>query len=291
MRIVAFKKKDGPALAVRRGADLIDLAVAAPTLPRELAALLAAAGALKAAREAAKRAKAKAAVKGKITYLPTVMRPPKIICVGLNYVDHAAESPYKNAPTYPVLFNRFNSTLLAHQAPAIRPYLSEQFDYEGELVAVIGRRGRHIAKDKALSYVAGYTVFNDISVRDYQFKSTQWLMGKNFDATGAIGPDFVSADEVPAGAVGLQLKTRLNGETLQNANTRDMIFDIATLVATASEAMTLEPGDLIVSGTPAGVGFARKPPLWMKDGDVCEVEIEGVGTLVNPIKDEKRVAG
>jgi 2-keto-4-pentenoate hydratase/2-oxohepta-3-ene-1,7-dioic acid hydratase in catechol pathway len=287
MRIVAFKRKDGPGLAIRRGEDLIDLAVAAPKLPRELAALLAAKGGLAAAKSAAKSAKAKALVKGKITYLPTVAAPTKIICVGLNYVDHAAESPYKNAPTYPVLFNRFTTTLIGHKAPLIRPKVSEQFDYEGELVAVIGKRGRYIAKDKALGHVAGYTVFNDGSLRDYQFKSTQWLMGKNFDATGPIGPDFVTSDELPAGAVGLQLKTRLNGQVMQNANTRDMIFDIATLVSTASEAMTLEPGDLIVSGTPAGVGFARKPPVWMKDGDICEVEIEGVGTLSNPIKDEK----
>jgi 2-keto-4-pentenoate hydratase/2-oxohepta-3-ene-1,7-dioic acid hydratase in catechol pathway len=156
------------------------------------------------------------------------------------------------------------------------------------LTVIIGRRGRHVERAHALRLVGGYTIFNDISVRDYQFKSTQWLMGKNFDATGAIGPEFVSADELPPGARGLQLKTRLNGEIMQNANTSDMIFDVATLVATASEAMTLEPGDLIVSGTPAGVGFARKPPVFMKDGDICEVEIEGIGTLVTPIRDEKK---
>ena len=287
MRIVAFKRKDGPALAVRQGQDLIDLTVAAPKLPRELAGLLATKGGLLAARTAAKSAKAKALVKGKITYLPTVMAPPKIFCVGLNFVDHAAESPYKNAPTYPVLFNRFTSTLIGHGAPLIRPLCSEQFDYEGELVVVIGKRGRHIPKEKALSHVAGYSVFNDASIRDFQFKSTQWLMGKNFDGTGALGPDFVTADELPPGAAGLQLKTRLNGQVLQNANTKDMIFDVATLVATITEGITLEPGDVIVAGTPAGVGFARKPPVWMKNGDVCEIEIEGVGTLSNPVKDEK----
>jgi 2-keto-4-pentenoate hydratase/2-oxohepta-3-ene-1,7-dioic acid hydratase in catechol pathway len=288
MRLVAFKKPDGPALALRRGDDLIDLSVAVPKLPREMAALLATPGGLAAAKAAAKSAKAKALVTRKIAYLPTVMRPEKIICVGLNYVDHAAESPYKNAPTFPVLFNRFNSSLIAHQAPLLRPFLSEQFDYEGELVAVIGKKGRHIEKAKALAHVAGYTVFNDASVRDYQFKSTQWMLGKNFDATGPIGPELVTADELPAGAIGLQLTTRLNGQVMQSANTRDMIFDIATLVATASEAMTLLPGDLIVSGTPAGVGFARKPPVFMKGGDVCEVEVEGVGKLVNPVKDEKK---
>jgi len=287
MRIVAFKRKDGPGLAVRVGGDLVDLAIAAPKLPRELAALLATKGGIQAAKAAAKSAKAKAFVKGKITYLPTVMAPPKIICVGLNYIDHAAESPYKNAPTYPVLFNRFTSTLVGHNAPVIRPLCSEQFDYEGELVIVIGKKGRHVSKEKALSYVGGYSVFNDVSVRDYQFKATQWLMGKNFDGTGAFGPDFVTPDEVPPGASGLQLTTRLNGQQVQSANNKDMIFDAATLIATIWEGITLEPGDVIVSGTPAGVGFARKPPLWMKAGDVCEVEIEGVGRLSNPVKDEK----
>ncbi len=287
MRIIAFKRADGPALAVRRGEDLIDLAVAAPKLPREMAALLAVPGALAAVKAAVASAKAKALLKGKIKYLPPVMNAPKLICVGLNYVDHAKESPYKDAPKYPVLFNRFNSSLVGHNAPLIRPTVSEQFDYEGELVAVIGKRGRHITKEKALKHVAGYSVFNDGSVRDYQFKSTQWLMGKNFDGTGGFGPEFVTSDELPPGATGLQLTTRLNGEVMQSANTTDMIFDIATLVATASEALTLEPGDLIIAGTPAGVGFARKPPVWMKDGDVCEVEIEQIGKLVNPIKNEK----
>lgn len=137
--------------------------------------------------------------------------------------------------------------------------------------------------ENALSHVAGYSLFNDGSIRDYQFKSHQWMMGKNFDASGSFGPSLVSADELPAGAIGLQLLTRLNGEVLQNANTKDMIFDVETLISVCSEAFALNPGDVIISGTPAGVGFARKPPIFMKDGDVVEVEVEGLGILRNKI--------
>lgn len=288
MRIVNFKKAGKPTLGVRRGDDLIDLSIAASKLPRTLEGLLAAGkGALRSANAAAKKAPSRAVVKGRISYLPPLMTPPKIICVGLNYVDHAAESPYE-MPKYPVLFNRFATTLVGHNQPLIRPLCSHQFDYEGEMVFVIGKKGRHIPKSKALDYVAGYSVFNEGSIRDYQFKSPQWTVGKNFDGSGGFGPDFVTADELPAGARGLRLQTRLNGKVMQDANTRDMAFDVKTLINVISEAITLEPGDVIVSGTPAGVGFARKPPVWMKEGDVCEVEVEGIGLLSNPIRNEKK---
>ena len=221
----------------------------------------------------------------RIRFLPPVSNPQKIVCVGLNYADHAKESPYEQ-PKYPALFSRFNSTLVGHGSAIIRPRVSEQVDYEGELVAIIGKRGRHITAEQALVYVAGYSIFNDASVRDYQFKSPQWTVGKNFDATGAFGPSFVTADDLPPGARGLRLQTRLNGQVVQDATTADMLFDVVSLITIISEAMTLEVGDVIVSGTPAGVGFARKPPLWMKQGDVCEVEIEGIGVLRNPIVDE-----
>ena len=222
-----------------------------------------------------------------ITFLPPLSNPPKIICVGLNYADHSAESGFEQ-PKYPTLFGRFNSSLIAHKAPMIRPRVSEQLDYEGEVVAVIGKGGRHIAKADALSHVAGYSVFNEGSVRDYQFIAPQWTMGKNFDGTGAFGPAFVTADELPPGAKGLHLQTRLNGQVVQDASTSDMVFDVETLVSVISEAITLLPGDLIVTGTPSGVGLARKPPLWMKPGDVCEVEVEGLGLLSNPIADEAK---
>jgi acylpyruvate hydrolase len=220
-----------------------------------------------------------------IQWLPPLTAPPKIICIGLNYSAHAAEGGFA-APTYPSVFVRFNSTLIGHQAPLLRPRESIELDYEVEMVAVIGRAGRRIAKQAALSHVIGYSVFNDASVRDYQMKTPQWTVGKNFDATGAFGPYLVTHDEVPPGGSGLRLQTRLNGRVLQDGSTSDLIFDVATLISLLSEACTLLPGDLLVTGTPSGVGFTRKPPIFMKAGDVCEVEVEGLGTLVNPVKDD-----
>jgi 2-keto-4-pentenoate hydratase/2-oxohepta-3-ene-1,7-dioic acid hydratase in catechol pathway len=221
----------------------------------------------------------------KIDMLPPLSASAKIICIGLNYAAHTAEGGF--APqTYPAVFTRFNSSLIGHRAPLLRPRVSDKLDYEGELVAVIGRGGRYISKDAALSHVIAYSVFNDGSIRDYQMKTAQWTVGKNFDGTGAFGPYLVTADELPSGATGLRLRTRLNGQVVQDATTSDLIFDVATLVSTLSEAFTLQRGDIIVTGTPSGVGFARKPPLYMKAGDICEIEIEGVGTLVNPVVDE-----
>ncbi len=217
-----------------------------------------------------------------IQYLPPLPFPEKIICFGLNYRDHASESGFE-APSYPALFGRFPSSLVGHKAPIVRPRVSDELDYEGELVAIIGKPGRNIPVERALEHVAGYSIFNDASIRDYQFKSAQWMIGKNFDGTGAFGPVFVSADELEAGAKGLRLKTRLNGTELQNASTTDMIFDVATQVSLMSDAMLLKPGDVLVTGTPSGVGLARKPKIFMKPGDVCEVEIEGIGLLSNPI--------
>lgn len=211
--------------------------------------------------------------------------PGKIICVGLNYRDHAAESGLAQ-PENPVLFTRLPSSLVAHGEPIVRPSLSDKLDYEGELVAVIGVGGRHIARESALDHVAGYSIFNDGSIRDFQLRTSQWTMGKNFDGTGAFGPVFVTADELPPGATGLRLETRLNGEVMQSASTDDLLFDIATLVSAISEGITLAPGDVIVTGTPSGVGAARKPPVFMKPGDVCEVEIERIGVLRNPIVQE-----
>lgn len=289
MRFVTFAKPGQAAVGVRDGQQVVDLSEAAPHLPQRLEALLALGEeGLQAVRKAVQQAPASARLDAaSISHLPPVLAPSKIICVGLNYVDHAAESPYKKVPDYPVFFARFASSLVPHGRPLIRPHVSEHFDYEGELVAVIGKRARYVPRGQALSHVAGYSVFNEGSIRDYQFKSTQWLMGKTFDGTGGFGPELVTADELPAGARGLRLVTRLNGETVQQASTDDMIFPVDQLVSLLSEAVTLEPGDLIVTGTPAGVGFARKPPLWLTPGDVCEIEIEGVGLLRNPIAAEQ----
>lgn len=220
-----------------------------------------------------------------VDVLPPLPAPGKIICVGLNYREHAAESNVA-PPAYPTIFSRFASSLIGHGAPLVRPKSSTQFDFEGELVAIIGRGGRHIPPVRALDHVAGYSIFNDGSIRDIQLRTSQWTLGKNFDGTGAFGPAFVTADGLPPGARGLRLVTRLNGAVVQDATTDDLIFDIATLVSELSAAMTLEPGDVIVTGTPSGVGMARTPALFMKDGDVCEVEIEGIGLLRNPVRDE-----
>lgn len=217
-----------------------------------------------------------------IHYLPPIEQPPKILCVGLNYRDHTEESGFEQ-PENPTVFARFASSLTGHGQPIVRPACSEQLDYEGELALFIGRGGRHIPAAKALEHVAGYAICNEASVRDYQFKSPQWTLGKNFDATAAIGPCFVSAEELPAGARGLRIATRLNGRTVQSARTDQMIFDIPAIIAALSEAMTLEPGTVIVTGTPSGVGLGRQPPLWMRPGDRVEVEIEGLGVLSNPI--------
>ena len=220
-----------------------------------------------------------------IELLPPLPNPPKIICIGLNYAEHSTESGFK-VPDYPTVFGRFASSLIGHGASIIRPRVSEQLDYEGEFVAVIGTGGRDIPKVRALDHVIAYSLFNDASIRDYQFKAPQWTVGKNFDDTGPFGPYLVTADELPPGCAGLRLETRLNGQVVQSASTDDLVFDVATLVSVLSEAFTLEPGDIIVTGTPSGVGLARKPPLWMKAGDVCEVELERLGVLRNPIVDQ-----
>jgi len=222
-----------------------------------------------------------------VEVLQPLAAPGKIICVGLNYRDHAGESGMK-VPDYPTLFARFASSLIPHGAPIVRPPESDRLDYEGELVAVIGKGGRRIARADALDHVAGYSIFNDGSIRDYQLRTPQWTMGKNFDSTGPFGPVFVTADALPPGARGLKIETRLNGQVMQSASTDDLIFDVATLIESISAGITLEAGDLIVTGTPSGVGGARKPPVFMKDGDICEIEIEKIGVLRNEIMDEAR---
>jgi 2-keto-4-pentenoate hydratase/2-oxohepta-3-ene-1,7-dioic acid hydratase in catechol pathway len=217
-----------------------------------------------------------------VEVLPPLPSPGKIICLGLNYSDHASESGYE-APPFPTVFARFASSLTGAYGPIVKPKISDDLDWEAELVAVIGKGGRHIGKADALSHVAGYSVFNDGSVRDYQRMTPQWTVGKNFDATGAFGPALVTPDELPEGARGLKIECRLNGEVMQSDTTDHMIFDVATTIELLSKCFALEAGDVLVMGTPAGIGLARTPPVFMKPGDVCEVEIEKIGLLRNPI--------
>lgn len=280
MRLVSFQGRDGPGLAIEDGAGLKGLTAGDADYPGPLEDILARGESLDDVAVVLR--KGPSIDPDGITYLPPVAAAGKILCVGLNYADHAAEGNFE-VPSYPALFTRFATTLVAHKEPLVCPKASPQFDYEGEMVVIIGRPGRHIPKARALDHVAGYAVFNDASVRDFQFKSLQWLPGKNFDGTGGFGPAFVTADQVPPGGAGLKIETRLNGDTVQSASTGDLIFPVADLIAINSEVMTLEPGDVLVTGTPSGVGFARTPPLFMAAGDTCEVEIEGIGVLSNPV--------
>jgi 2-keto-4-pentenoate hydratase/2-oxohepta-3-ene-1,7-dioic acid hydratase in catechol pathway len=217
------------------------------------------------------------------TFAPLVPEPGKIICLGLNYFDHAKEGG-RDKPDYPWFFCRGKSSLIGHGQPGLCPKVSSKFDYEAELAVVIGRQvPRHVKKADALQYVFGYSCFNDMSVRDYQKRTAQWTIGKNFDGTGGFGPQLVTADELAPGAAGLRIQSRLNGQVMQDANTSDMIFPVDETIALLAECMTLEPGDAIIMGTPAGVGQARTPPVWMKAGDLIEIEIDHVGLLANPI--------
>ena len=281
VRFITYADDGGEGIGLRDGAEYRGLPVA--VLGRELKATLHDAAAMGALAEALSRAPRLDT--DAITLLPPIVRPGKIVCIGLNYADHSAESGFA-PPNYPTVFARFASSLIGHDAPLVRPNASDMFDYEGELAVVIGRSGRHISRAQALEHVAGYAVFNDGSVRDFQRRSPQWTMGKVFDGTGAFGPELVTADELPPGCRGLTLRTSVNGRTVQSALIDDMIFDVAALVSILSEVMTLSPGDVIVSGTPAGVGAARTPPLWLKPGDECVVEIEAIGRLVNRVVQE-----
>jgi 2-keto-4-pentenoate hydratase/2-oxohepta-3-ene-1,7-dioic acid hydratase in catechol pathway len=287
MKLMMFEKGQGAALGLVEGQSVIDLGAADPSLPKDLKSLIAA-GPQALASVTAAAAKAPASAKlaiDKVKPALPISPPGKIICVGLNYALHAKEGGHP-MPTYPSFFLRVPTSLVAAGAPVIRPKASTQLDYECELTIVVGKRGRHIPEAKALEHVFGYTLFNDVSVRDFQRKTTQWTPGKNFDGTGPLGPWVVTADELPAGATGLRIMTRLNGETLQDSNTSDMIFSTARTLALLSEFMTLEPGDVIATGTPSGVAHARTPPPWMKAGDTVEVEVERIGILKNPIVDE-----
>jgi len=220
-----------------------------------------------------------------ITFRTLIERPGKIVCMGLNYADHAKEGGNAR-PDYPSFFMRGPNSLTAHEALIIRPTVSDKLDYEAELAFIVGKKARNLTKENALDCVAGYSIFNDGSIRDYQRKTTQWTIGKNFDQTGAFGPWLVTPDELPTGAHGLQIQSRLNGNLMQNANTKDFLWGVAETIQLITECMTLEPGDVVITGTPAGVGYARTPPVFMKPGDVCEIEIEGIGVLQNSIKDQ-----
>ncbi|HKS65185.1 MAG TPA: fumarylacetoacetate hydrolase family protein [Xanthobacteraceae bacterium] len=290
MKIVGFEAEGGLRLGVVEGDQVIDLQAADSKVPADLGAVLAANnGDLKPLGDIAKRAPASARrpLKGLKFGLP-VARPGKIICLGLNYLDHVKEGPNRdNIPKFPSIFMRCLTSMVPHEQAIIRPKASEQLDYEAEMMLIVGKRAKHLTLANATSCVAGYSCSNEGSVREFQRKTTQWDMGKNFDRTGGFGPWMVTADELPDGGKGLKIESRLNGTVMQSDNTANMMFPVPEMLVYVTQGMTLEPGDIIFTGTPSGVGHARKPnPIWMKNGDTCEIEIEGIGVLRNPIKDE-----
>ena len=291
MKIVGFEANGETRLGVVEGDQVVDLKVADEKAPGDLRGwLMRHDGDLKPLAEFAKRAPAGARrpLKGLKFALP-VAHPGKIICLGLNYMEHVKEGRYAdNVPKFPSVFMRCRTSLVPHESAIVRPTASESLDYEAEMVVVIGRRAKHLKKENAYDVIAGFSCFNEGSIREFQRRTTQWDMGKNFDRTGAFGPWMVTADEVPPGGKGLKIETRLNGTVMQSDNTDNMMFPVPEMLVYISQGITLEPGDIIFTGTPSGVGHARKPnPVWMRQGDTCEVEIEGIGILRNPVEDEK----
>ncbi len=277
MRFISFARNGKQGFGIVRDAGVVDLTDrhGAATLAELLGR-----GLQRAAMDEAAGRKADFALQD-VELLPVIPNPTKIICVGINYVAHAEEAGRK-VGKFPVIFHRFADTLVAHGKPLVRSKVSNEFDYEGELAVVIGKGGRHIAPEDAMSHVAGYTAFNDSTFRDWQFHTHQYGMGKNFAGTGALGPWMVSADEI-ADYRQMELRTRLNGEQVQHGKLDQLAFDIPYLIAYVSQALPWRPGDIIATGTPSGIGFKRTPPLFLKPGDSVTVEITGIGTLENPV--------
>ncbi|MEZ5889886.1 MAG: fumarylacetoacetate hydrolase family protein [Xanthobacteraceae bacterium] len=290
MKIVGFETDAGPRLGVVENDQVVDLQAVDASTPTDLGVLLArTSGDLSPLRDLVARAPSAARIPPQgLRFALPVANPGKIVCLGLNYLDHVKEGPQRdNVPQHPTIFFRSRTSLVAHESAILRPPITETLDYEGELAVIIGRRAKHLTVETAASCIAGFACFNDGSVREFQRHSTQWDMGKNFDRTGGFGPWMVTADELPPCGHGLKIETRLNGQVLQSDNTSNMMFPVAETIAYVTQGMTLEPGDVLVTGTPSGVGFARKPRVWMRHGDVCEVQIEGVGVLRNPVEDER----
>ncbi len=286
MRLVSYASDSGPrAAAIRPDGSYVDLHRADASLPTDMAQLLA------LGRDGLRRAAAAMDVgpaidPAGIKLLAPVPRPEKIFCIGLNYADHARETG-KEPPPEPVVFSKFVTAVRGPGEAIVLPRLSEQVDFEAELVAVIGTGGRHIPADRALAHVAGYTCGNDVSARDWQNHKPgrQWLLGKSFDSFAPLGPELVTADEV-RDAGDLRIQLRIDGQTMQDSRTSQLIFGVAQLISYISGVCTLSPGDLIFTGTPPGVGFARKPPIFLRPGNVVEVEIERVGLLRNRVTAE-----
>ena len=284
MKLLSFIHQGRETWGALVGADaIVDLGKALPQYPT-LTDYIASGAYLKASADVANKA---ADVKlADITFLPVIPKPEKIVCAVRNYMDHHQEvlaaGMQRELSEEPPIFLRVWRSQVAHGQPIVCPKVSASLDWEGELAVIIGKEGRNIAEADAFDHVAGYSCYNDGSIREWQFHAKQIASGKNFESTGGFGPWMVTADEIAPNQQ-LKLVTRLNGEVVQSSHTGHMIFSIAKLISYASAIFTLVPGDVIATGTPSGVGWSRKPAWFMKPGDVCEVEIEGIGTLVNPI--------
>lgn len=270
---------------IARGAQnyVLDLNRAQPDLPTDIIHFLQAGdAALVAAQRAVANADERALIpQAEVTLLAPVPRPGKIVCVGHNYHGHASATP----PTHPDIFAKFNNVVIGPGQPIVVTRVAEKVDWEGELAVVIGKCAKYVDQARALDFVAGYTIFNDVTARDFQNRTTQWTLGKSFDTFGPMGPALVTKDEIPDPGV-LELSLTLNGKEMQRANTRQLIFSIPFLIECITQAITLEPGDIISTGTPSGTGASQKPPVFMKPGDEVRVQIEKIGELANPIVSE-----
>lgn len=282
MKIASFFNQGIPSYGIAEGDQVIDLQPLKADLGYDLKAAITH-GLLNSLTPASLAALPRVALSD-VTFMPVIPNPGKVLCIGINYATHVRETG-RDMPTYPMIFTRFADSQTAHLQSILRPKASHKLDFEGELAIVIGKKARHVKAENALDYVAGYACYNDGSVRDWQKHTIQFVPGKNFPQTGGFGPWLVTADEIPDPQA-LELTTRLNGEIMQHTNTSDMIFDVRKLIEYCTTFTELAPGDVIVSGTTGGVGAFREPPVWMKPGDVVEVEISGLGILRNTITDE-----
>ena len=283
MKLLSYSYQGKSTYGVQSGSGVIDVAPIAAEVGQTLREALER-GSLGRIREWAATQEPSVELE-RIAFLPAVPDPRKIFCVGINYRSHVEEAG-REIPSHPMIFTRFADSQAAHLQPIVRPRVSERLDFEGELAIIIGKRARHVKAAEALKYVAGYSCYNDGSVRDWQNHTSQFAPGKNFPSTGGFGPWIVTTDEIPDPSR-LTLTTRLNGQVVQQAQTDDLIFEAGALIEYLSTFTTLYPGDVIITGTTGGVGAFRQPPLWMKPGDVVEVEISGIGTLRNTVVDEE----
>jgi 2-keto-4-pentenoate hydratase/2-oxohepta-3-ene-1,7-dioic acid hydratase in catechol pathway len=284
MKLISYLYQDSVRYGVLQDDGVIDIAKCLPDAPTGVNEFIALCNARPSLLDdiQARVGSCQATPLTDVTLLPSVPRPGKVVCLGVNYLDHAKEGGNK-VYDYPTIFLRCATSLVAHGAPIQLSPISTALDYEAELAVVIGRVTKNVKAVDALQHVFGYTCFNDATYRDYQKRTTQWTIGKNFDQTGGFGPHLVTADELPPGCQGLHIESRLNGKVMQSANMDALIYPVAQTLELLSQCLTLEPGDVVLMGTPAGVGYARTPPVFMGAGDVIEVEIEGIGTLRNPV--------